>query len=560
MRRLAGEDPQVNDEWNCDKGRFAFHYATQADRLLEPMIRDESGALVPASWPAALERAAAGLRKAVEHGGVGVLPGGRLTEEDAYAYAKFARLALGTNDIDMRARPGSAEELDFLAAHVAGTTPQRVSYASLEAAPAVLLAGFEPEDESPIVFLRMRKATRRGRMAVYALAPLATGGVRKLSGTLLPVLPGGEAAALANLDGAVTDALSQPGAVILVGERLAGSPGALSAASALAQSTGAALAWVPRRAGEVGAVDAGALPTLLPGGRGVDDAQARAEIEELWGAAVPAAPGRDTTAILRAVAGGALPALVVGAVEPADLPDPDLAAAALARAEFVVSLEIRASAVTAQADVVLPVAPMVEKSGRFVTWEGRRRPFEVTLDTGALSDAQVLDALADELDVVLGLRSVAAIRAELASVSAPRPSAGTMPTHPATHPEVPTAPKQALLATWHEVIDAGRGQDGDENLAGTAKPARALLSAATAEEVGVTDGDTLTVSTERGLVTLPVRIDDLPDRVVWLPTNARGCAVRATLGAASGATVRLALPGGPPVIGIEPSGAAGGAS
>ena len=104
-RRLAGDDPDVNEEWNCDKGRWAFQYAIQADRLLTPLVRDEAGNLVAATWPDALERAAAGLREAQRNGGVGVLPGGRLTEEDAYAYAKFARVALGTNDIDYRSRP-----------------------------------------------------------------------------------------------------------------------------------------------------------------------------------------------------------------------------------------------------------------------------------------------------------------------------------------------------------------------------------------------------------------------------------------------------------------------
>src|SRR6185437_9444981 len=130
-----------------------FRSATLPDRLLNPLVRDESGNLVETSWPAALERAATGLAEAADRGGVGVLPGGRLTEEDAYTYAKFARIALGTNDIDARVRPVSAEETDFLAARVAGVGPEHVSYADLEAAPAVLLVGFEPEEESPIVFL-----------------------------------------------------------------------------------------------------------------------------------------------------------------------------------------------------------------------------------------------------------------------------------------------------------------------------------------------------------------------------------------------------------------------
>ena len=137
-RRLAGEDPAVNEEWNCDKGRWAFTYATEPDRLTSPLVRDEHGVLVPASWPHALAVAAAGLEAArgapypASQGapyegprGVGVLVGGRLTLEDSYAYAKFARVALDTNDVDMRARPLSAEEEQFLAACVAGTRHRR---------------------------------------------------------------------------------------------------------------------------------------------------------------------------------------------------------------------------------------------------------------------------------------------------------------------------------------------------------------------------------------------------------------------------------------------------
>src|SRR6266576_2865937 len=207
MRRLAGEDPAVNEEWNCDKGRWAFTYATQPDRLTTPLVRDENGVLVPASWPHALAVAADGLLAARDADpaaqparGVGVLTGGRLTLEDAYAYAKFARMALDTNDVDMRARPHSAEEEQFLAACVAGSGIG-VSYADLEQAPAVLLAGFEPEDESPIVFLRLRKAVRRHGQQVFSIAALPSPGLVKLSGQLLETLPGDEGRALTMLAG-----------------------------------------------------------------------------------------------------------------------------------------------------------------------------------------------------------------------------------------------------------------------------------------------------------------------------------------------------------------------
>ncbi len=535
-RRQAGDDPQVNEEWNCDKGRWAFKSAVQADRLSVPLVRDENGNLVETSWPDALEKAAAGLKAA---GAVGVLPGGRLTEEDAYAYSKFARVALGTNDIDFRSRPFGADELDFLAARVAGTTPEYVSFEGLEHAPAVLLAGFEPEDESPIVFLRLHKSTRKGKTKVYSIAPLASSGLAKLDGVLLQTVPGGEAATLAGLDSEVLSALSQPGALVLVGERLGGSAGALAGAAAVADSTGAKLCWIPRRAGELGAIDAGALPNLLPGGRAL---AAASEVEAVWGTKIATTAGKDAAAIWQAAADGSIGALLVGAVDPSDTSDPALANSALEKAAFVVSLEVRSSAVTAHADVVFPVAPVAEKPGRFVTWEGRRRPFEATLETSALSDAQVLDALADELDIVLGTRSVASIRAELASLATVRSGFGQL----APSAEVADAvlsDNEVVLATWPELLDAGRGQDGDDNLAGTAKPLRAVLSAATAAAVGVADGASVTVSGERGSITAPVVIGQIADGVVWLPTNARGANVRTDLASGSGAVVSLSAGG-----------------
>ncbi|MDL4777655.1 NADH-quinone oxidoreductase subunit G [Actinomadura xylanilytica] len=545
-RRLAGDDPQVNEEWNCDKGRWAFTYGSQPDRLTHPLVRNEQGVLEPASWPEALTIAGRGL--AAARGRAGVLTGGRVTLEDAYAYAKFARIALGTNDVDFRARPHSAEEADFLAAAVAGR-PIEVSYADLESAPAVLLAGLEPEEESPIVFLRLRKAVRKNGLKVHAVAPFATRGLAKVGGTLLPTLPGAEAEVLGSLVGgsehtAVRDLLATPGAVILVGERLAGSAGALSAVVRLAQVTGARLAWVPRRAGERGAIEAGALPGLLPIGRPADDPDVRAEVARAWGVAeLPSVPGLDADGILAAAAAGERGALLVGGVDPYDLPDPEAVLRALDATPFVVSLEQRPSAVTDRADVVLPVAAVAEKAGTFVDWEGRGRQFDVVLTSvGRLSDLRVLDALANEMDVHLALPGPDAARRELAGLGGYR---GERPQAPSARQGAHPQPGQgeALLASWRLLLDKGRMQDGEPYLAGTAKPAAARLSPATAAEIGATA--TVTVGSGRGEVTLPLEITpDLPDRVVWLPTNSAGCALHRDLGAAAGNVVTISS-GGP---------------
>ncbi|GAA2115007.1 NADH-quinone oxidoreductase subunit G [Actinomadura alba] len=544
-RRLAGDDPQVNEEWNCDKGRWAFTYATEPDRLTTPLVRGEDGVLAPASWPEALDAAARGL--AAAKGRAGVLTGGRLTLEDAYAYAKFARVALGTNDIDFRARAHSREEAEFLAAAVAGRSIE-VSYTDLEKAPAVLLAGFEPEEESPIVFLRLRKAVRKG-LKVFSVAPYTTRGLTKVGGTLIQTSPGEESAALGALiteASATTEALKAEGAVILVGERLAASPGALSSAIRLAEVTGARLGWVPRRAGERGAVEAGALPGLLPVGRPVTDTEARAEVARAWAVAeLPTTAGRDTGEILAAAANEQIDALLIGGVDPFDLTDPRAALDAIESTPFVVSLEQRVSAVTDRADVVLPVAAVAEKSGTFVNWEGRGRPFDTALAvSGAMSDLKVLNALAGEMDVHLALPAPEAARAELQRLGGHR---GIRPAAPgvAARGHFEPGPGEALLATWRLLLDRGRLQDGEPYLAGTAKTAVARLSAATAAELAGGDGaaDRVTVATERGAITLPVEVTDMPDRVVWLPTNSTGSEVHRELGVGAGAVVRIAAAG-----------------
>jgi NADH-quinone oxidoreductase subunit G len=548
-RRLAGSDPDVNEEWNCDKGRWAFTYATQPDRLVTPLVRDESGVLAPASWPEALGMAAAGL--AAARGRAGVLTGGRLTLEDAYAYAKFTRVALGTNDIDMRARPHSVEETQFLAAAVAGR-PLQVSYADLERAPAVLLAGFEPEDESPMIFLRLRKAARQGGIAIYSLAPFATSGLAKTAGTLLPTVPGGEADALARLasgkgldeaGAAAARALAADGAVIVAGERLAEVPGALTAVAALAAATGAKLAWVPRRAGERGAIDAGAVPSLLPLGRPVWEPHARAEVARAWGvSSLPGDLGRDGGQILAAAAAGELDALVIAGVDPGDLADEAAALDALAATPFIVSLEVRASAITDRADVVLPVAAVVEKAGTFVDWEGRPGTFGTVLGVpGVESDLQVLGRIADEMDVHLGLPDAAAARRELAGLGGWPGIREPLPTHrPQAVPD--PGPGQAVLATWHQLLDTGRMSDGEPFLAGTARPVAARMSAATAAQAGTADGGRVSVSTATGTVTVDVRVTVMPDQVVWLPAHSRGCEVRRQLGAGHGTLVTLRSP------------------
>ncbi|MCC3779869.1 molybdopterin-dependent oxidoreductase, partial [Streptomyces sp. UNOB3_S3] len=296
--------------------------------------------------------------------------------------------------------------------------------------------------------------------------------------------------------------------------------------------------------------EAGALPGLLPGGRPVTDPRARQETAEVWRVAeLPRGAGRDTGQIVEAAATGELAALLVGGVEVADLPDPARAREALDAVGFLVSLEQRPSEVSDRADVVLPVAAVAEKSGTFLNWEGRARPFEAALKPDQLAvrhtlpDFRVLHMLADAMDVPLALDALPAVRAELTRLGT---WGGERPAGPAEPDRAPARPErgEAVLAGHRMLLDRGRLQDGDEALAGTRHPALARVSAATAAEAGVRDGELLAVTGPHGAVRLPLRITPMPDRVVWLPLNSVAGGVTSGTGARPGEVVRIGADAG----------------
>jgi NADH-quinone oxidoreductase subunit G len=268
--------------------------------------------------------------------------------------------------------------------------------------------------------------------------------------------------------------------------------------------------------------------------------------------------------------------LVVAGVDPQDLPDPAAALQAIELAPFVVRLELRASEVTDRADVVFPVAAVAEKAGTFVNWEGRGGSFAEALPVPEVrTDLYVLGAIADQMDVHLGLPDAAAARAELAALGiwrGERPAAPAMKVPPllggpgglggrvspqkqgGSGGDRPPGASTAKLSTWHQLLDSGRMQDGEPSLAGTARSVVARMSAATAAQVGVADGDKVTMATDQGSVTVPVEVVSMADHVVWLPAAGLnpgtrepaavrgGSTIRAELGAGHGATVTLRRP------------------
>jgi NADH-quinone oxidoreductase subunit G len=256
-----------------------------------------------------------------------------------------------------------------------------------------------------------------------------------------------------------------------------------------------------------------------------------------WGIdKLPDQPGRDGDAIVAALVTGELGGLVVGGVDPDDTADPAAFRAALDAADFVVALELRETDVTRAADVVFPAAPVTDKAGTFVTWEGRTRPFEaVFTNPASLPDTRILAGIAEELGRPLGFRTVVEARARMAEMGPWDGARASLPDAPAT--SIGTGPKknELALATWKLMLDNGSMQDNEKYLAATARTPVCRVS----RQASAALGPIVTLTGDRGSVTLPVQVaDDLADDIVWVPANSIGNGVLADL-ASPGSGVRV---------------------
>ncbi len=534
LRRLAGNDPAVNEEWNCDKGRWAFTYSRAADRLTHPMVRDEeTGELRVASWPEALEVAARGLAAAKAQG-VGVLVGGRVTHEDAYAYAKFARVALGTNDIDFRARAalGRGGRLPGLVrgGHRPGHRRRDVRRprGRQDRAARRLRARGGVADRLPAAAQGRPQARHRRSSAV---APWATRGLTKLAGRLVAGAPGHRGRGRcrpsppAPRPADVGVDLLRPTARSCWSasgwRRLAGRP--VRRTPRWPRPPAPRLAWVPRRAGERGALEAGALPDLLPGGRPVDDAAARVDSKPPGRRRVCRPQPAATPPASSPPRAGELGGLVVGGVDPADLPDPQAALAALDAAPLrgLAGDPRRARSPRGPTSCCRSPRPR-RRPARSSTGRARAARSQAVLSSNAMSDYRVLDLLAGELDVHLGLRDLASIRAELAALGpwdgarGAAPDVGRRRAAAARSPTRPCWPPGGCCSTT-----VGCRTASPTSPAPRPAPVARLSAADRRARSASLDGADVVVSTAAGQITLPVVVDDLPDRVVWLPTDSQ---------------------------------------
>ena len=552
QRQLARENMAVNEMWNCDRGRFGYEYIAHPERLRTPVARNELGSPEPASWLTALRSAAERLTAALDSGGpaaVGVITGGRLTDEDAYAVSRFARDVVGTDNVDFRLAPRTEEEVDVFGA-VAGTMGP--TYEDVEAAPVVVIAGLDPEEEVPILYLRLRKAWRRKGQRVVVVGP-ALGSLEQIAWRWVRTPAGGEAAALQALaagdagdDRVLTEAQSavrEAGdkLVVLAGERLSRSGGALRSAAALATGAGGSFAWVPRRTNARGAVDAGLVPGLLPGGRRLDDA---GPVAEAWNR-LPEAPGMDTRQMLEAAAAGELKALYLIGVDPIrDFEDPRLARAALEAVDSIIVQDVLPNATTPFADVILPAMVSQERIGSFTTWEGRRQPFPAAVPAQGLAqhDWDIVRQLAMAMESNLGWESANDVRREAAPLMEAagtaadrlRAIAPVEPGQPAPHGD------DFAVIVVDGLLDDSTMLVGAKALRETARPATVTINEADARRLDVTDGRHVAIIGHATSFELPARVSAgvVPGCVV-LPGPASG--VHAGALAEQGGPLRVRL-------------------
>jgi NADH-quinone oxidoreductase subunit G len=441
VTRLLGIDSDpVNQSWLCDKGRFGFEAVNAEDRLVEPLLRrpPEGGAgsdeLVPVSWSEALTVVAERLaRVRAEHGpeAIGVLGGARLSNEDAYAWAKLAKAVIGTDSVD-------AQLGDGLPAEVVLALPRATIDEACSAACVVVLSG-DLREELPVLFLRLRGAAIDSDVPVVELASRSSA-LGEFATAVLPYRPG-DAATLAralvdagdehpdSVDddawGAARDALARAGdggdgVVVVLGRPSLAEDGALVAqAAAVMAEAWPKAKFLPalRRGNVMGALDMGLAPGLLPGRVSLDEG--RAWFADAWGS-VPAARGHDAAAMLAALADGSMSAVVLVGSDPVgDFPDRILAEEALGRADVVVAVDGFLSRSTALADVVLPVAISHERTGTTTNIEGRvtRLAQKLVAPGQSWPDWMVAAELADRLGGDLGVSSAAELWDEIERLS-----------------------------------------------------------------------------------------------------------------------------------------------
>ncbi|MGZ5420462.1 MAG: NADH-quinone oxidoreductase subunit NuoG, partial [Solirubrobacterales bacterium] len=379
-RVLARDNAEVDDGWLCDKGRYGFQMLRSEERITQPMARAGDGSLSPLRWEQALERIAKGLRET--DAGVAALVEGGASNEEGWLLQKIVRGALGSPHVASSPAPVDADLLREL------SRPELSARTSeIDIAGAILVVGCDPLNESPILDLRIRKAVRRegARLAVASERPTALDGGAEHSARYAP----GEAAAFL---GALAAELGAPGyersdafadqveelakalagvpdPVIVWGERLWRSPGAVEALLACARAlgidkrVGPGLLEVPAAANGRGLREVGCHPGAGPG------------------LTTTTTAGIDANGIRTALESDELDALILFDSDPVRTHHESSGwEHAMKKAGFVVAVSMFDNASAKLANIVLPLEGYGEKDGTVTHPDGRIQRLRRTVD------------------------------------------------------------------------------------------------------------------------------------------------------------------------------------
>ena len=558
LRILGVDSDPTNQGWLSDKCRFGFEYVASQSRLTVPLVRSEQGELVEATWAQALDRAGGALKEVIARSGgraVAGLGGARSTNEDAYAFSKFLRAAVGTNHVDCQMDDG-------LNPRLLARVVDRARIGDLEKAGSILVWGPDLKEEHPTLYLRVRRAAQELGAGLVVIHPRRTG-LDDRATVKITYQPGAGGEVLAELmagEGRMAKArevLSEGPVVALLGRPGYGESADLAEATAAFVRTlpDAGILPLARRGNVFGALDMGLSPSLFPG-RAQRGTLAYQMLADRWGD-IPTASGKDCRGILEGLESGDIRALVLMGADPVrDVPDGDQARRALANADLVVAIDQFLTDSSGLADVVFPAMGFAEVEGTITNVESRvlkvnrliPGPGQTRADWAILAD------LAARLGVDLGLTSAQQISREIAEVAdvyggvtwerldweerdgmVVGGDLGYIPVYGECD-SVSPAPGQMALHYARTMYDDGVMTRESPSLRPLAPGAAAFLHPSDAEGLGVAAGDRVRIVSSQGVLEVEADIDpSLHHRVVYVPFNQPGAS---SLGSATRVTVR----------------------
>jgi NADH-quinone oxidoreductase subunit G len=551
LRYVGVDNDATNHGWLSDKARFGFEYLDSSERLTSPLLR-RGGELVEVGWSEALDIVSNRLGLIKEESGgeaLAVIGGAHGTNEDAYALSKFARVALGTNNVDARVD-------DALSSHFLAATVDRARIDDLDTADTIVVWGPDLKEEHPTLYLRARRAVQELGATLVVIHPRGNGLDDRATHTIA-YRPGGGFALLDEIsEGAhpeITQALAADSVVGLVGIACH-TDGPLLAESVAAlirqKSRNAKVLPLNSRSNTFGALDMGLAPDLLPGRVGLDSI-ASGELAATWGE-FPHTTGRDTKSILEGMDTGEIRGLVMVGADPIrDTHHPQIAANALQSAEYVVAIDLFLTDSNRNADVILPALGFAEKEGTVTNVEGRVQKLNQVKPGPGQSrrDSAIVADIAIGMGSPLHLASPETICKEIAEVAPAYqgvtwdllewderdgvvvPIAGKARLN---HIPVATAGPKTPRAKMTLHLAAVMYDDGvrlrhSPSLQPLAIGPVANLNPADASRLGATVGGMVHVVTKQGEGDFRVVLDSrTPEGVVYIPFNQPGAAALGT--------------------------------